>query len=108
MYLIEEFERLKTEEQKLPGRSAKRERWEINYRIHIDVIKSHLLPAEKTSVQASLVYADEADGLNVAMFGKTGRQWREENPELKKYPWLCLYKRTYLHLQHGESQCRFY
>ena len=83
LYLIEEFQRLKTEEQKLLGWSAKRELSKINYRIHTDAIKTHLLPAEITREQASYVYADEADVLNVAMFGKTARQWREENPDLK-------------------------
>ncbi len=65
------------------GWSAKRELSKINYRIHTDAIKTHLLPVEITREQASLVYADEADVLNVAMFGKTARQWREDNPELK-------------------------
>ena len=83
LYLIEEFQRIKTEEQKLLGWSAKRELSKINYRIHTDAIKTHLLPAEITREQASYVYADEADVLNVAMFGKTARQWREENPDLK-------------------------
>ena len=83
LYLIEEFQRLKAEEQKLLGWSAKRELSKINYRIHTDAIKTHLLPAEITREQAAYVYADEADVLNVAMFGKTARQWREENPDLK-------------------------
>ena len=83
LYLIEEFQRLKTEEQKMLGWSAKRELSKINYRIHTDAIKTHLLPAEITREQALYVYADEADVLNVAMFGKTARQWREENPDLK-------------------------
>ena len=83
LYLIEEFQRLKTEEQKTLGWSAKRELSKINYRIHTDAIKTHLLPAEITREQASYVYADEADVLNMAMFGKTARQWREENPDLK-------------------------
>ncbi|MDE6099780.1 MAG: KilA-N domain-containing protein [Paramuribaculum sp.] len=83
LYLIEEFQRLKTDELKQLGWSAKRELSKINYRIHTDAIKTHLLPAEITREQASYVYADEADVLNVAMFGKTARQWREENPDLK-------------------------
>ena len=83
LYLIEEFQRLKTEEQKLLGWSAKRELSKINYRIHTDAIRTHLLPTEITREQASYVYADEADVLNVAMFGKTARQWREENTDLK-------------------------
>jgi len=81
--LIEEFQRLKTEEQKILGWSAKRELSKVNYRIHTDAIKTHLLLAEITRKQASHVYADEADVLNVAMFGNTARQWRDEKPELK-------------------------
>ncbi|MDE5799606.1 MAG: KilA-N domain-containing protein [Paramuribaculum sp.] len=83
IYIVKEFQRLKTEEQRLLGWSAKRELSKINYRIHTDAIKTHLLPAEITREQASFVYADEADVLNVAMFGTTARQWREENPDLK-------------------------
>ena len=83
LLLVKEYQRLKTEEQKMLGWSAKRELSKINYRIHTDAIKTHLLPAEITREQASYVYADEADVLNVAMFGKTARQWREENPNLK-------------------------
>ena len=55
----------------------------INYRIHTDAIKSHLIPDEVTKEQANIIYAEEADVLNVAMFGMTARQWREANPELK-------------------------
>lgn len=83
LYLIEEFQRLKNEEQQLLGWSAKRELSKINYRIHTDAIKQNLIPAEVTSVQASIIYANEADVLNVAMFGMTAKQWRETNPELK-------------------------
>ena len=83
LYLIEEFQRLKEEEQKLLGWTAKRELSKINYRIHTDAIKSHLIPKEITSAQASIIYAEEADVLNVAMFGMTARQWREANPDLK-------------------------
>lgn len=83
LYLIEEFQRLKEKEQKQLGWSAKRELSKINYRIHTDAIKSNLIPEEVTSVQASIIYAEEADVLNVAMFGLTSKQWREANPELK-------------------------
>ena len=83
LYLIEEFQRLKEEELKLIGWSAKRELSKINYRIHTEAVKTHLLPPEITRDQAMRIYADEADVLNVAMFGKTARQWREENPDLK-------------------------
>ena len=83
LYLIEEFQRLKTEEQQQLGWSAKRELSKINYRIHTDAIKQNLIPQEVTSAQASIIYANEADVLNVAMFGMTAKQWREANPELK-------------------------
>ena len=83
VYLIREFQRLKSEEQKQLGWSAKRELSKINYRIHTDAIKQHLIPEEVTSQQASIIYAEEADVLNVAMFGKTAKQWRDENPDLK-------------------------
>ena len=83
LLLVKEYQRLKYEEQKLLGWTAKRELSKINYRIHTDAIKTHLLPAEITPEQVSRVYADEADVLNVAMFGMTARQWREANPELK-------------------------
>jgi len=83
LYLIEEFQRLKEEEQKLLGWTAKRELSKINYRIHTDAIKSHLIPEEITPAQASIIYAEEADVLNVAMFGMTAKQWREANPDLK-------------------------
>lgn len=83
LYLIEEFQRLKSEEQKLLGWSAKRELSKINYRIHTDAIKQNLVPVEVTPMQASIIYANEADVLNVAMFGMTARQWREANPEQK-------------------------
>ena len=83
LYLIEEFQRLKEEEQKLLGWTAKRELSKINYHIHTDAIKSHLIPEKTTSALASIIYAEEADVLNVAMFGMTAKQWREANPDLK-------------------------
>lgn len=81
--MVKEFQRLKNEEQKQLGWSAKRELAKINYRIHTDAIKNNLIPTELTARQKSIVYADEADVLNVALFGKTAKQWREENPDLK-------------------------
>lgn len=83
LYLINEFQRLKEEEQKQLGWSAKRELTKINYRIHTDAIKQNLIPKELTQVQTAIVYANEADVLNVAMFGITAKQWRETNPDLK-------------------------
>ena len=81
LYLITEFERLKAEEQKQLGWSAKRELTKLNYRIHTDAIKQNLIPPEVSSRQASLIYADEADVLNVAMFGMTAKEWRDANPD---------------------------
>lgn len=83
LYIIKEFQRLKTEEQAQLGWSAKRELSKINYRIHTDAIKQNLIPAEVTPAQASIIYANEADVLNVAMFGMTAKQWREAYPEQK-------------------------
>ncbi len=83
LYLIREFQRLKDEEQKLIGWTAKRELSKINYRIHTDAIKENLIPAEVTREQAAMKYADEADVLNIAMFGVTAKQWRDANPDKK-------------------------
>ncbi len=83
VYIVKEFQRLKEEEQKQLGWSAKRELSKINYRIHTDAIKHNLIPAEITKAQASIIYANEADVLNVAMFGMTAKQWRDANPDLK-------------------------
>ena len=83
LYFIKEFQRLKDEEQKQLGWSAKRELAKINYRIHTDAIKENLIPAELTPAQISFVYANEADILNMALFGMTARQWQEKNPDKK-------------------------
>ena len=83
IYIVKEFQRLKEEEQKLLGWSAKRELAKINYRIHTDAIKQNLIPPELSPAQKSFVYSDEADMLNVAMFGMTAKQWREANQDLK-------------------------
>lgn len=83
LYLVKEFQRLKDEEQKLIGWTAKRELSKINYRIHTDAIKENLIPAEVTREQAAMKYADEADVLNIAMFGITAKQWRDANPDKK-------------------------
>ena len=83
IYLIKEFERLKEKEQAKLGWNAKRELAKVNYRIHTDAIKENLIPKELTSQQTSIIYASEADVLNVALFGMTAKQWRENNPDLK-------------------------
>jgi hypothetical protein len=83
IYIIREFQRLKEEEQKQIGWSAKRELAKINYHIHTDAIKEHLVPKELTAKQASIIYADEADVLNMALFGITAADWRRANPGLK-------------------------
>ncbi len=78
--IVKEFQRLKEQEQALLGWTAKRELAKINYHIHTDAIKEHLIPQELTPQQISFVYANEADVLNVALFGQTARQWRDANP----------------------------
>jgi hypothetical protein len=83
LLLVKEFQRLKEEEQKVFGWSAKRELSKINYHIHTDAIKQNLIPAELTPQQVSIVYANEADVLNIALFGVTAKEWREANPTLK-------------------------
>ena len=83
LLLVKEYQRLKEEEQKLLGWTAKRELSKINYLIHTDAIKENLIPKEITPAQASIIYANEADVLNMALFGKTAKQWRDENPDLK-------------------------
>ena len=82
IYLVKEFQRLKAQEQQALEWSAKRELAKVNYRIHTDAIKDNIVPT-LTDEQLKYVYADEADLLNVALFGKTAGQWRKENPTLK-------------------------
>lgn len=84
LYLIKEFERLKKKEQALLGWSAKRELAKINYRIHTDAIKTNLIPSKLTPQQTSVIYASEADVLNVALFGMTAKEWRENHPDKKR------------------------
>ena len=83
LYLIKEFQRLKEEEQRAIGWSAKRELAKINYPIHTDAIKANLVPQEIDDYHRSMIYAEEADVLNVALFGMTAKEWRATNPDLK-------------------------
>lgn len=83
LYIVKEFQRLKQEQQELLGWTAKRELSKINYHIHTDAIKQNLIPTELTQQQISYIYANEADVLNVALFGMTAKQWRDANPDLK-------------------------
>jgi len=83
IYVVKEFQRLKEEEQKVLGWTAKRELAKVNYHIHTDAIKRNLIPAKLTSKQISAIYANEADILNVALFGVTAKEWREANPNNK-------------------------
>ncbi len=82
LLLIKEFERLKAEEQKQLGWNAKRELSKINYKIHTDAIKQNLIPTQLTKEQINYIYAEEADVLNMALFGMTAKQWRNKNPNL--------------------------
>lgn len=81
LYLIKEFQRLKEEEQKLLGWNLQRSLSKINYRIHTDAIKARLIPQALSKSKINLVYASEADLLNVAMFGMTAKEWRGANPD---------------------------
>ena len=83
LYLVKEFERLKTVEMKQLGWDIKRNLAKINYRIHTDAIKENLIPPELSAKQVSMVYASEADVLNMALFGMTAKQWRDTHPDLK-------------------------
>ena len=83
LFLIKEFQRLKAEEQKSFGWSVQRELTKMNYRIHTDAIQNYLVPSELTQTQVSLIYANEADILNMALFGMTAKDWRIQNPDLK-------------------------
>ena len=83
IFIVKEFQRLKEEEQKAIGWSAKRELSKINYHIHTDAVRANLIPNEVDAYHSSLIYAEEADVLNVALFGMTAKEWREANPEKK-------------------------
>lgn len=82
-YLIKEFQHLKSQQAKELDWNIKRKLTKINYRIHTDAIKENLIPVNLTPQQISFVYANEADVLNMALFGKTAKQWRDENPNKK-------------------------
>ncbi|MCL2025133.1 MAG: KilA-N domain-containing protein [Coriobacteriia bacterium] len=86
LYFITEFRRLKTQEQQQLSSEWNLQRMlaKINYRIHTDAIKEHIIPAEVTKEQANRTYASEADILNVALFGQTAAQWRTANPNAGK------------------------
>ena len=83
LLLIKEFERLKKEEQKQLGWNVKRELAKINYKIHTDAIKNKLIPLKLTEEQINFVYAEEADVLNMALFGITAKEWRNKNKNKK-------------------------
>jgi hypothetical protein len=83
LYLVTEFKRLKAEEQKMLGWTARRELAKINYHIHTSAISRNLVPKELSKEQINYIYASEADVLNVALFGITAGEWREQNPDLK-------------------------
>ena len=83
LYLIKEFQRLKDEELKQLGWDIRRNLAKINYRIHTDAIKENLIPPELTPHQTNLVYATEADILNMALFGLTAKKWRDSHPDRK-------------------------
>ncbi len=81
LYIIKEFQRLKTQESEQLDWQGKRLLSKLNYLIHTDAVKEFLVPVELSNEQKNYIYATEADLLNVALFGKTARQWRDENPD---------------------------
>ena len=85
LYLIKEFQRLKDDENRRLSLAWNLNRTlsKLNYRIHTDAVKAHLIPPEVTPAQAAITYATEADLLNVALFGQTARQWRDAHPEFE-------------------------
>ncbi len=83
IYLIKEFQRLKETEFQQLGWDIRRNLTKINYRIHTDAIRTNLIPAKLSQQQINFIYASEADLLNMALFGKTAKQWRDENPDKK-------------------------
>jgi hypothetical protein len=83
LYLIKEFQRLQAAEQGQLGWDVRRNLTKINYRIHTDAIKERLIPPALTGKQVSLVYASEADVLNMALFGLTAQEWRRQHPDAK-------------------------
>ena len=83
IYLVKEFQRLKENEQGQLEWNIKRQLTKINYRIHTDAIKENLIPENLDKKQINFAYANEADILNMALFGKTAKQWRDENPDKK-------------------------
>src|SRR6185369_572419 len=84
VYLVKEFRRLKDDENRRLSLAWNLNRTlsKLNYRIHTDAVKAHLIPPEVTPAQAAFTYATEADVLNVALFGLTAKQWRDANPKL--------------------------
>ena len=85
LYLIKEFQRLKEDENRRLSLAWNLNRTlsKLNYRIHTDAIQTHLIPVAVTPEQAAMIYANEADMLNVALFGQTAKQWRDANPGLE-------------------------
>ena len=85
LYLLLEFQRLKEDEQQRLSLEWNLQRTlaKVNYRIHTDAIKQHIIPPTVTKEHINMIYASEADLLNVALFGKTAQQWRNENPNAK-------------------------
>ena len=81
LYLIKEFQRLKDDEHRQLGWDVRRQLTKINYRIHTDAVKTNLIPTELKPQQISMVYASEADLLNMALFGQTAQQWRADHPD---------------------------
>ncbi len=98
IYLVKEFQRLKENEAKNLGWDIRRNLSKINYKIHTTAIKENLVPKTLTQNQINIIYANEADMLNMALFGTTAKEWRDRNPgkkgnirdEANIYQLICL------------------
>lgn len=108
LLLVKEYQRLKEDESDRHKMEWNFQRTlsKVNYHIHTDAIKETLIPMEISRNQSVIIYANEADVLNMALFGKTAKQWREENPDKKsEYPRLCNYRTAGSTFQYGKHQC---
>ena len=109
LYIIEDYQRLKKDENSRLSLNwnLNREIAKLNYRIHTDAIKDHLIPPELTPEQIGYKYANEADMLNVVLFGKTAKQWRDANPGKKGTSEMTLTLTSSLCLQIWKAIMRY-
>ena len=110
LYLIKDYQRLKQAESDHLSLdwSARREIAKTNYKIHTDAIKEHLIDTQLPARYTSLTYANEADLINVALFGMTAKEWRDKNPEARGNIRGRQPRRAHRPVQSGKPQCRIH